>query len=482
MIIPLTKKILIVPDFGVSAEVEPMTALKSAIEGLGRYSVIIADLRKLVLNENQGKELKDSQVIALAAARLDVLASDDTLVWDNCDDYERESAPNVVIVFGKSVMLAGNVREKDILFINPEYDSEWPWRNQYYADCKAAAEYMMRFYDKLSLPIETYVHWDGPEVNRRLEPTKRFGLITNQDCLGQFMEHYPNLGMVDLTVGTDIAKTVAEICNFADGMMTSPMLDIHLMVRDANWQERSMDFCTFTEPVKIAEHTLLRLTYGMPAGPGQTGYKVRTSESDYTIPIETFCHRDELADLKEAISKAIQTLPPRKRILIVPDYFTPYNAPHITELRECLRRMEYYVTVFAAGNTLERSRLGIERRCKKNPFHLVVTFGSGCLLAARITNAPRIFINPEWRAWEWMKQCLGEKKELIETRKNGNYSPFFTYYLNANEVMEARKMGERSYIRRNGKPSVEWSLTDYRSQDLALEIDKYIKAPFPNFC
>ena len=70
MIIPERHRILIVPDFGTDAEIVKTPALKEAIECSGNASVIVADLRKMVLDEPPREDLRESDVIELAARRL----------------------------------------------------------------------------------------------------------------------------------------------------------------------------------------------------------------------------------------------------------------------------------------------------------------------------------------------------------------------------------------------------------------------------
>lgn len=531
MILPVTKKILIVPDFGVSAQADDMVAIKTAIEAKKEYSVMIADLPSMVTAENAGHKLTDSQVIELSARRLETLAADDTIVWDNCDDdtpdydplhvdpatehvttdepatedeYKQkiikrafrlsslkitksarrelnQGSPDVIVVFGKSAMLAGGVKDKEILFINPQYDSEWPWKKQYYADRDAAAEFMAGFVKEFNKPSNTYVHWDGPEVNHRSEPTMRFALITNENAPGQFGDRYPNLAVVDKVTESETEYSARQICQFTDHNLPFDMLDIYRLIRDANWQTGERDFCTFATPLKAGGLTLLGLTRGVPMANNQSGIKVRTKELTHPMPLEVFTDRKDVATIKTAITYVIENLlPAKKRILIVPDYFTPYDAPSIAGLRESLQQMGYYVAVFAAGNSIERSRIGIERRCKKRPFDLIVTLESGCLLAARITNAPRIFVNPDWTAWRRMAQRLGKEKERIISRGNNHSGPFFSYYLNIREITEAQKMSERSYIRRNGQPTIAWFTDDMRDCNRPDEhMQRFNTAGFP---
>ncbi|MDE5585084.1 MAG: hypothetical protein K2I92_01945 [Muribaculaceae bacterium] len=190
----------------------------------------------------------------------------------------------------------------------------------------------------------------------------------------------------------------------------------------------------------------------------------KVAECDYTLPLERIHTRRDLNALRDAIVRAGELRrndePDQKRILIVPDYFTPYNAPIVKELYRCLKGEGYYVAVYVHGNTLEKSRQGIERRCRVKPFDLIVTLETGCLVATRITNCPRIFVNPDWTAWECMKRLLGDSRERLMSRKDDNNSPFFTYYLNRNEVEMARRIAERANIKRGKELIYGWFSTD----------------------
>lgn len=148
---------------------------------------------------------------------------------------------------------------------------------------------------------------------------------------------------------------------------------------------------------------------------GQSCYKLKVAELDYTLPLEVVNTRRGLNALRDAIARVGEDIKkdvaPQKRILVVPDYFTPYNAPNVKELYDRLREMGYYVAVYVHGSSLEKSGAGIERRCKVKPFDLIITLETGCLVAGRIANCPRIMVNPDWLSWEYMKRYLGDDKE-----------------------------------------------------------------------
>lgn len=215
--------------------------------------------------------------------------------------------------------------------------------------------------------------------------------------------------------------------------------------------------------MKIGDFTATGLTQGVPMANGHSGVRVKLNEMDYAIPIENFRDYDDIAALRDAVAAARDEAEKKdngdSRIMIVPDYFIPHDNPVVIELRNRLIRRGYRVTVFCAGNTLEASRHGLERICKKRRYGLVVTLGTGCLLAARIHGSHRVYVNPDWVAWEWMKRMLGEDK--VQVHKRGERSgPLFSYRLDGEEIAMAREMGARYNIRRGEKLSAGWFTPD----------------------
>lgn len=558
MIIPEKHRILIVPDFGTGADDGEMLALKEAIEVRGEATVIVANLRKMVLDEHPDKALKEADVIELAARKLESLASDNDLNWgpyaDDCptdpihelcldeemefamDDFDdaREchqaqprtirldrgngraliihvskgsddvtGTPHSIVVFGRSAMLADGVGKTNVLFVDPVYDSEWPWKKLYYAGRDAAYDFFGRYVAELNEPDDIQVLWTGTEVRRRPERPMRYGIFTGDNNSGVFHDRYLNLEMTDRELDGNTEKLAKTICEFNNGKMEFPLLEIYDMVNEAAWECKYPEICSFDKPLDLGGVTATGLVRGVPMANGQSGIRLRVAERSYGIPLEGFSERKHITALRDAVADAVKKFPEKKRILLVPDYFAPCNAPSIIELRDRLSLMGYYVAVFAAGNTLTQSQKGIERRCKVKPFDLIITIETGCLLASRIVSAPRIFVNPDWTAWEWMKITLGEDKEQCRTRGLDNSGPSRSYFLNREEIAEALKMGERSYIRRgqNGvyglfsEDSVESHITEEHTKRfnsccyiphlrldteegihiLANEIDKIIK-------
>lgn len=524
MIIPERHRILIVPDFGTDADDGAMLALKEAVEAAGDAMVMVSDLRKLVLDEHPGEELREADVIELAARKIESLAVDDQLSWgpyvDDCppdpihelysdedlefsmDDFKDEvesnetvprtishdlgngrsltihvshwhdgvtGTPHSIVVFGRSAMLADGIGKTNVLFVNPEYDSEWPWKKQYYAGRDAASDFFSHYVAELNEPDDVQVLWTGTEVRRRPKHPMRYGIFSGDNNSGVFHDRYVNLEMTDRELDGNTEKLAVTICEFTEGKMGFPLIEIYDMVREATWECGYPEICSFDKPVDLGGVTATGLVRGVPMANGQSGIRLRVDERSYGLPLEAFSERKHITALRDAVADAVKKLPEKKRILIIPDYFAPYNAPNINELRNRLRLMGYYVAVFVAGNALVQSQQGLERRCKVKPFDLIVTLETGCLLASRIVNAPRIFVNPDWAAWEWMKLALGEDKEQHRTRGLDNSGPFWTYLLNGEEIAEARKMGERAYIRRGPNGVYGWFSEDTVESHLTEE-------------
>lgn len=523
MIIPERHRILIVPDFGTDAEIVKMPALKEAIECSGNASVIVADLRKMVLDEHPGEDLRESDVIELAARKLESLAADSNLDWGTCvedgpgdplheleidealaplhkglgDETERHKAsprtishnigngrsltihvcsssnnmtgaPHTIVVFGSSAMFADGVGETYVLFVNPEYDSEWPWKKQYYGGRREARNY---YSDKL-FPrerIETAYSFGTVGYGRFPQPT-RYAVFSSMKAFSDnrdFEERYPRLSMVNTAIHDNVEAMAALICSFDSREMDIPLRDIDRLTLDCPRQQlmRNPEYCRFVEPLHLAGISAVAFgfEFRVPMGNGLSGLRIRMDGSNETIPIEAFTHYRNLAALRDAIAKArekAQELEKTvRRIMIVPDYFTPHDSPAVLELRQRLEEKGYRVTVFCAGNTLEKTRHGLERICKRRRYDLILTIETGCLLAARLTVNHRIYVNPDWAAWEWMGLRLGEEKELTEHRGD-HEGPVFSYRIDRDEIDMARDMAQRYNIRKGDRMSLGWFSED----------------------
>ena len=337
MLVTRPKKILIVPDYGKPVNDPFMLALKEAIESNIRFKVKIIDLKQMVLDEYSGAEIKDSSVIGQSAGRLGMLVSDESIEWgDRSVTLSIEyGAPDVLVVFGKSAMLTGNVKDKLILFIDPIYESEWPWKKQYYADCNPASEYLGGFINEIQREEDTQVLWMGAEVRRRPRPTSRFCIFTDIDASNytEFRRRYHNLAMIDEDLNGNPDKLAKAICDFTLGKMEFPLFEIYQIIRDMPKNCDNSEICRFDEPVKLSHATVIGLKYGIPMGIGQSGIKLVETHGSCSLPLEGILHRRGLTAIREALEKLVQKLPAKKRVLIVPDYFKPYNAPNVFFLR-----------------------------------------------------------------------------------------------------------------------------------------------------
>ncbi len=498
MIANSTEKIMIVPDFGVSVEDKAMVALKDAIEADDRYTAKIIDLPAIVREEHKGEDLKDSKLIELCSKKLESLAADHEQIWDLKTPYydfdlfmeeegvddnlldqlktslEEEAItyelgrPTAIVIFGKSAMLAAGVK-CDLLFIDPEYDSEWPWKKQFYADEKLTPQYFTEKHAYEKGQMETVLSC-GTETSGRRRYKQRYGIFTDDNYASTFARRYPNLYEEIPEFKTDTEALAKFIREFADRKMTYPLEEVYDAIKKLPGRSLKNIYriCDFEEPLKLDYFTVLGLRFGPPQANGQSCNKLKVAERDYVLPLEGIKTRRELNALRDAILKKAESRPPEKRILIVPDYFTPYNSPQIKWLHSILKGMGYYAAVYVAGNDLEKSRIGIERRCKAKPFDLIVTLETGCMLASRITNCTRIFVNPDWTAWKSMKRLLGEKEKVYKSRID-NGGPLFSYSINQEEIWMARSMAERSNILRGQYPIYGWFSEDAIESNETME-------------
>lgn len=496
MIIPERHRILIVPDFCKGADDCGLIVLKEAIETKSGAKVIVADLKKIVYDEHPGEEMKDADVIELAARKLESLANECNLsrregVEENHEATRRtvrhdlgngrtftihvsssnreEIGPaHTIVVFGKSAMFADSVGKTDVLFINPEYDSAWPWKKQYYSGRKAAENY---YYDNL-LPrerIETAYSFGTVGYGRFPQPS-RYAIFTTNEAYSDdwdFKERYPRLSMVNPAIHDNAEAIATQICSFDAREMDIPLLDIDRQTVNLPRQQlhQQPELFRFEQPVHVGGITAIAFgfEFRVPMGNGVSGLRVLTEGNESTVPIERFRLYSDLAALRDAMTRVSETAKilekTTKRIMIVPDYFTPHDNPAVLELRKRLEDRGYRVTVFCAGDTLEKSRQGLERVCKRRRYDLILTIEAGCLLAARILASHRIYVNPDWTAWEWMKLRLGEESELFEHRGDHEGS-MFSYRIDRDEIDMARDMAQRYNIRKGDKLSLGWFSED----------------------
>ncbi len=347
---------MIVPDFGAGAEDKEMVALKKAIETAGGYAVKVVDLPAVVRVEHVGEELTDTKVIELSARKLEQLATCDDLIWDGTNsvelrnsssrdeekfylcregdelfvvdendidfyleeygypledevedeviDYDR-GAPNIIVAFGKSAMLTGGLGRKDLLFINPEYESEWPWKKQYYADQELSGQYHCDKYAFEHDLMESVI-WVGVGCPRPWRYSRRYGLITDADYIGEFWDRYPCMAEVARMLDGDIGGLAKFICEFADDKLTFPLEEVYEAIR--NLPGRGISnlniICDFIEPVKLDGFTVHGLRFGAPMSNGQSCNKLKVAECDHTLPLERIQTRRELNLLRDAIIHA----------------------------------------------------------------------------------------------------------------------------------------------------------------------------------
>lgn len=477
MILIPNKKILLVADFGEDAGMDAMVNLKVAIESCGAYSVNVVDLPSMVRAGHQGEELTEARVIELCARKLEQLSRTDELVWEEPDYYPEEKQhdhPGTVVVFGKSAMLAGGLESTDVLFVNPQYDYEWPWKKQYYASRRLAGQFRRDICD-YERDRMTIVTWSGKEAKIGCGYSKRYGLFTREEGFCEFWDHYPRMAEMDEKLEGDAKGLGDFICRFADGNITNPLEEVYTALsRFPRLDEPDFKWiCRFSEPLKLGGSTILGIQFGTPMANGQSCYKLKLQGVDYNVPLECFNTREEYNLLRDSILRTRSQFKdkenPQRRILIVPDFFTPYDAPCVRELYIRLSDMDYQVAVLMPDSSLVKARQALERRCKSRPFDLIVTLETGCLLAARVTNCQRIFVNPDWAAWEWMNLRLGDEKQKYERRGADKSGPVYTYILNAGEIEAAREMAERSNIRRGNHSAAGWFTEDAVESHLTIE-------------
>lgn len=118
----------------------------------------------------------------------------------------------------------------------------------------------------------------------------------------------------------------------------------------------------------------------------------------------------------------------------------------------------------------------MENACKSLRIDLLITIGSGCLLAAGISNLPRIFIDPNWLAGEAMGYDLGEDENRFESRAmpgvNISIPMHYYYKVNAREVDAALRMATPDNIKTGGSLALGW-FTEIGS--ITCNPDEYIK-------
>lgn len=279
-----TGKIFIVPDYGVAPDFHSVVALKEACDAL-RLDVRIVSFPQLRENTDG---MSERQLVEASAKELTSICSQ----------------ASSLIVFGKAAMLTDASAPVPILYVNPEYDSEWPWKHLFYA-------YRRQAYNPVS-------H----------DSAKRYGMFTTKDALDkgkfEFSDRYARSAVYEPETGLDSEKLAQLIYLFDTGLFTLPLEDIDEALRyfprkgytDNPSKDLSkplstplnMEICRFIEPVKLEGSTVLGIEWGVPMANGQSGLKLRVAELDYTLPLERYIDRKSLNALRDAIVETRQAI------------------------------------------------------------------------------------------------------------------------------------------------------------------------------
>ena len=168
--------------------------------------------------------------------------------------------------------------------------------------------------------------------------------------------------------------------------------------------------------------------------------------------------------------------PRRKHILLVPDYFTSAESVANEELRKRLQLFCGDTAVFYAEDEIDKAREEVEKACIDLRIDLLVTIGSGCLLAAGISNLPRIFIDPNWLAGKALGYDLGEDENRFESRAMPgdtiSIPMHYDYKVNAGEVDAVLRMAVPDNIKKGDRLALGWFTEKGR---ITCNSDEHIK-------
>lgn len=313
---------IIVPDYGLTTDSDSVVALREACEAL-RLDFRIIPFPEAYIAEAPGDtdDKSERELIESSARVLECYAQNIP-----------ECTPSTLVVFGKAAMFTGMLEHIPILYINPEYDSEWPWKHQFYADCKQA---------------ENYYSCNAPE---------RYGVFTTkeglQKGLNEFSDRYSRNAVYEPELGLDPEKLAQLIYRFDTGSFTLPLNEIDESLRHfpqevchENFSKGlgeplrtplNREICHFVEPVKLEDTTVLGIEWGVPMANGQSGLKLRVAERDYTLPLERYVDRKSLNALRDAIVKTRQAIegPAAKVSEVLRDikpksHYVTFNMPGI---------------------------------------------------------------------------------------------------------------------------------------------------------
>ena len=477
MIATSIKRILIVPDFSSPEAAACLLPLKEAISRDPDFDATIIDLRQTVIDENQDIALDEERIIELAATRLEALHNDNNIVWNktrhrsdywepdlslhlddaeipqtladekklhadekklHADEKKRDLSPkpptstlklkitrtitdrsseyrgrpHAIAVFGKSAMLVGATadRRSPMLLVDPEYDGEWPWENQSRIAREANDAFYRDFKESMDAPHRPTV----PEIRRhRPQPQRIFCLRTDRNTTDEFSILCPRLAMADPEL-SDPERLATAIMDFVENRLGTPLIDILELLRVPARGERDKPLVfRLPQPVEVdgVKATEIRVE---EYSPHRIPDDATLIDADgHGTRLESLRDRHGLSALRDTLAKTVETMPGRKRILIVPDLLTPADSPIADALRDELQKLDYHVEVLCRNREIKQLRRLLERHCRRSHVDLVVTLESGCLLAGRLTGVTRIFANPYWEVWKEMKR-LGYRREEWE--------------------------------------------------------------------
>lgn len=416
-------------------------------------------------------------------------------IIDNLKQPIEKFRGRLLVVFGRSAMLTGDIRRvKPVLYVDPEYVNDGEWAEQFATDREKAIAYY-RAHTSGDEPL-AYVLPDGTFINDKFREPRRYGIFTTWDSYTknhkEFEHRYPRHAMLDTSLDGDCEALARYIKDYADKKTRDPLKEIEKSLFEFPRRDINDDvICRFEHPVatSLGHAEGVEIERSPEAVLSGETVKVRCVETGLCAFNEFACRQD-LEALSKAIAATRKTLLEegvapfaRPHILIIPDYSSSAQSAAVTELQRQLQLHCGETAVYYAGDSLEKSRLGVERVCKSQKFDLVITIGSGCLLATRVTDAHRIFIDPEWAAWEEMKHRLGEDAERTQQRGAPGESvmPLHSHYrLNEAEIAEARRMAERSNIKSGDCLTMGWFTVSGTDIGLPEEhMKRFTSAAFP---
>lgn len=339
------QNIIIVPDYGIGAGNEIVVALKEACDALRLDGRIVSFPETMGHKDN----MSERQLIESSAKELTSICS----------------RASLLVVFGKSAMLTDASAPIPILYINPEYDSEWPWKHLYYA------------YRKQTLDLEY------------TDVTKRYGVFTTKEALrhgaSEFSDRYARSVVYEPETGLGPDKLAQLIYRVAEGFFSFPLDEIYEEIRRFPRETSRTDdmcnssgpvkietpikfseyyICRFLKPVQLEDFTVLGITPGVPMVNGQSGLKLKVAELDYNLPLERYIDRKSLNALRDAIVKSRMSI--------------EGPAAKVSEVLRDIKPKSHYVTFTMPGIEREYDReFTIEPAQLRDAMLRKVLLGSG---------------------------------------------------------------------------------------------------------